>query len=887
MQVKVSLDSTAYYDKETAKNETRLISKRIAGLKKEVSIAYLADKVGNCGYTFCPTIFKGLHRKESDFYEIQLFGIDIDSGTVYEKIKEKADKYGLPISFSYHTFSSDKTNPRYRIIFTHMVPIYNKDVAQMMLEMFKVLFPEADKSCFELSRMFFGGKELIEVNEEAVFGFNTLCDKFQEELYVREPTQYNRNIKIFARKHDVGLNNRGLDIRTYKYGTGECGKNVKKTGNNIKYVIELPQITTKIVIGSYIEKTTSDVPTGYVQKRNMLEHIKEDVLCDSCRLYKDFKDGKDIPHNSKFLLVTNLRFLKGYRKKFFEYIGTYSNTEEIDRWKYQWNKINDEYEYKPKSCNKDDCPYYDKCMHNTNIVLKVKGRRNICYLEEPEYLPLKDVEKKTEEAIYDALNSKDSNIHLIKAQTGIGKTSIYIDIIKRSSEKFIVAVPTVILKNEIVKKLNGYAEGCISIKDLLLPEYIIDVVKSYYERGLYKEGKQLIADYAKTVPEGYYERKKLDAYINYEDQIKKHNKSLVMTHAQLLNLKPEDTLGYNVIIDEDILLTIMRDIRSIKIEDISTAVGNGLINCIKANEFKKIIGMNSGYYKAGAIDEFSYISEEKMDEVGIGGDINGLFRAGSYYVSDDKVSYFVPKQLSKQKIIIMSATLNVNMYKSYFKDREVTNHPVPLAKYEGELVQYSFYSMSRKNMEELKDKGWDTNRIIDKIIDSVGGRIDYGISFKANDRILKEKFNSEPMHFGNSAGTNIYNGKNGLIVGTPHLKEESYKLIACYLGENVNKEDCEIRRREVLYNGFKFNIMSYSNEVLREIQLYMISSELEQSIGRSRLLRNDAKVYVFSNFPCMQAILHQEDYLSENKKENFEVVEKIGLRSEDIEKLAS
>ena len=56
-------------------------------------------------------------------------------------------------------------------------------------------------------------------------------------------------------------------------------------------------------------------------------------------------------------------------------------------------------------------------------------------------------------------------------------------------------------------------------------------------------------------------------------------------------------------------------------------------------------------------------------------------------------------------------------------------------------------------------------------------------------------------------------------------------------------------------------MMSYKNEILQQIQFYLISSELEQAVGRSRLLRTNSTVFVFSNFPCEQADFCEFDYL--------------------------
>jgi hypothetical protein len=47
------------------------------------------------------------------------------------------------------------------------------------------------------------------------------------------------------------------------------------------------------------------------------------------------------------------------------------------------------------------------------------------------------------------------------------------------------------------------------------------------------------------------------------------------------------------------------------------------------------------------------------------------------------------------------------------------------------------------------------------------------------------------------------------------------------------------------------------NWVLRDIQFYMIESELEQAVGRARLINNDCTVNLFSNFPIGQAVMKE------------------------------
>ena len=55
--------------------------------------------------------------------------------------------------------------------------------------------------------------------------------------------------------------------------------------------------------------------------------------------------------------------------------------------------------------------------------------------------------------------------------------------------------------------------------------------------------------------------------------------------------------------------------------------------------------------------------------------------------------------------------------------------------------------------------------------------------------------------------------------------------------------------QKIEYNGFKFKFNCYEDELLKNIQLSLIESDLIQAVGRSRTLRTNATVQVYSNFP--------------------------------------
>lgn len=182
-------------------------------------------------------------------------------------------------------------------------------------------------------------------------------------------------------------------------------------------------------------------------------------------------------------------------------------------------------------------------------------------------------------------------------------------------------------------------------------------------------------------------------------------------------------------------------------------------------------------------------------------------------------------------------------------------------------MQYTYHSLGRRSLLNKLE-------IFDLLPEITGKRDIDIITFKMIEERFGRTLNGDNLHFGNSAGIDALKGKDIAIVGTPFSVEESYKLIACYLGADVNKpQDKMPRMRRISHNGCRFVFVTYEEELLREIQMYAIESELEQCVGRARLLRNNCTVYLFSSFPCQQAEIHMLNYLLENeqhvKKENL------------------
>ena len=99
-----------------------------------------------------------------------------------------------------------------------------------------------------------------------------------------------------------------------------------------------------------------------------------------------------------------------------------------------------------------------------------------------------------------------------------------------------------------------------------------------------------------------------------------------------------------------------------------------------------------------------------------------------------------------------------------------------------------------------------------------------------------------------------------------------YKLLGEALGYNTAGS---ITNHRVERNNYEFRIMTFADKSMRNLQLFLIETELEQAIGRARVLREDCTVSVFSNSPCKQAELNTEPYLNITAEEESEDEEEI------------
>lgn len=863
MKVKVSIDNEPFTKKPSG-YQIGMIKKRMGQCWREMDLEKLADLNGNRGHTITPAHLEG-GVSAKNCTAMQLFVLDFDGGYTFAELKRKCDAIGLKITYAYHTFSSTEEKEKFRAVFVCEELVEDKFIIETVLKMLYKIFPECDHSCINPDRMFFGGKGLFYFDASARLALVQLIPPLLESF--DKGKHFAERMKDFASSAKVLFLNGHLAMGKMEDKDMIIGEKMDSA------VIHMTGQSTNSPF--FIAERTSEAL--YQCKTCRKEKVRKiDIWGGNtpCRLYNDFREGKWLAHDKRFCIFTNLMYINGGRKYFLELTreiygeGTYG----------EWEKRQKYYKgYHPQRCSPECCPYFADCENNGTIIATMEMDRKV-YCGETEYVKMDEAEECLWLNLQNAFRDVGNGIHLIKAQTGLGKTSMYIRLIAENPEsRFLIALPTNSLKEEVGNSLicNGIAKESIFMTasvhgNPFIPPEIQARISEMHNRGIHNMTGEIIGDYYNRLKEEPYKRlaaeEECERILNGIKGVREE-RVVVTTHAYLAQLQESFLKDFIVIIDEDFLqLQVFNRMHKVsmkclrELEERGAQRYSGIVSEMLRSEEGKYnkAGMN------GYIEPFSSKELGELDSFGPGDDINDLSQAGAYVRMKDKdtgeeiINYFCPLILPDMKYIVLSATLNFEIYKHYFAGRrKIYTYPEKKAAYRGKLIQYTYHSLGRSDLADKK-------QVFDVTRKTAGDPEVNIITFKKFEDEMEEVLNPVGIHFGNSTGINSLSGKNLAVIGTPYKVEEYYKLIACYLGEDVNREgDKRMVLRRVKYKGCSFLITTYKTPLLQEVQLYSIESELEQCVGRARLLRNDCSVYVFSCFPCEQAEIHMRDYLQE------------------------
>lgn len=883
MKVKVSVDVVPYKEKPIGW-EISKIKERTVGFWQEIELEDLAELNGGKGHSIIPAHLVG-GMSTDNCVAMQLLVLDFDHGCTFMQIKNRCDSMGLKISYAYHTLSSSENEEKFRVVFVCEEVIEDLFIIKVVLKMLHRIFPECDQNCKNPDRIFLGGKKVIHKDPEAHIALVQLFFPLMESLDVGK--HFAENLRRFASEAKILLSGKHLAMGKVQDMDAVLGENVDpavihKTGESTKspfFIVERMDIGGGLHQGNTCGK-------GKKRKKKKLKKMQKNST--PCQLLNDFNSGRWLDHDIRFAVYTNLINLYCGEKWFFRILGEYYGEETYQKWKKDVKYTGD---YHSKRCAPDFCPYFDICEHEGTIIDTLSMDRQV-YLRKEEYVPVGEAEICLQENLYNAFQSTDLGMHLIKAQTGLGKTREYVRLAAEHPEdRFLIALPTNDLKEEIKNRLvcNGVPEREIFMTasvhgNIFIPPEIQAQISKMHNKGIHNMTREIIKEYYEKIRADPLKRKAVEEECErILEGIKgvKDERVVVTTHAYLAQLEKDFLKNYTVIIDEDFLQLFVFN-RMYKVS----------VKCLGEIEKKDLDDYSDIAAMVLRAEEGTY---KKMRPVGYGApltgkelemlecfqaedNVNDLIHAGAFIRMQDEdsgeevVRYFCPLNMPKMKYIVLSATFDYEIYRKYFTGQmEIYMYPEKKAAYRGRIEQYTYHSLGRKDLSEKEQVFF--------IAKEMAGKPDLDIiTFKKFEENGEEIFNPAGIHFGNSTGLNGLEGHDLAVIGTPYRVEEYYKLIACYLGADVNKEgDKRPSLRRAEYKGNSFLITTYKDPLLREVQLYSIESELEQCAGRARLLRQDCSVYVFSCFPCEQAEIHIKDYLR-----GYEAGEKESGQEENI-----
>lgn len=778
----------------------------------ELTIKNLCEIVeASNSWTITPKIFKNNIPTNDNLLSVSGFMLDFDLNSDPNEIIERLIDYGISPNFYYTTHSDTLEYRKFRVGIMLDQEITNVDTAKKVSNLFLYHFP-ADISCIDNARIFWGGKK---------------------SFFLTETPSTLSNILI-------GLNSNKVFDKILDY---DNEKTVSLLYNTYKDTGNLLSPPSSFQKGELEEFT-------YLRKlRN--NDFNYDLLKERVRVFKEFVDGEiRLDYLQLRNLAMSMKWLQGGLKLMKKSMSLYNekvkNLKNIDVYSTKhFGVLKDikKEDYRPVEFDYISPYPEDHGLGNPINVVRNQAHK-IEVLEKVNKINLEDGEKILSELFVKVIASIDTNIHIIKAPVGLGKTRLLRDLtnvtICGSTHQLIAELANEMNTDvHVVPEIPKFSDGKIN-----------EQISYLYNAGLGVKARQLIADI--TMKLGSKDSALAIDYLNKIDEAKTTTKTLLTTHQRSFYhhtkhetiIYDEDCLGSLVAtnqLDLSELYKVMLDNDCMKEELID------IYSSLKKSEKKVLLKTEfNGSIIDGLIDALSANS-------GLVSNIIDFFNSDYYYVEEFDagnstkiiVHYVKYRDFpTDKKIVILSSTINANLYINRFGSR-VQTHEIPEIIGVGEIVQYTKFSNSKQSLN---------SRSKVDILKKVGE--DFVITFKEESSFFNEKHyqnNSvKNVHFGNCRGYNFLTGQNIHVVGTYHRNQIYYFFLAKYAGINLDfKKEIKPRNQIVTWKGLKFNFYAFDNLELRKIQFSCIEEELIQAVGRARTIRHKCTVYVYSSFPLI------------------------------------
>lgn len=900
MKVKCNIDRKSFSEKPTGKAIGE-VQVRLGVGQVEIGLEELS-KLLSTGCSFKPALLT--NQDGASWVSQQIFALDFDHNTTIFEELARCEAIGLVPAFGYTSFShmiekDGAIEERFRLVFVMDQVITDKRIRNAVQIALLQAFPNADTSAKDSARLFFGGLNLITTNIEATLTVNDVIDKMVSTVKAESQKNSARTIEDYCSKVGLSVINGLPNVKVVNAQVEELSTN---SIVYIEYAKESSILRLEFNITEEQASTASnnkgkrDTKFNITKEKTDFEYnrsIKPAELITKCELLQGFIDGTDwLEYKSIFGVASNMCQLVGGEELMLQGLNNVQYNNNRNNLSNAVKNMH-AYNYLPQQCC-NYCKYESTCEHSKNILQQSDHLRGSVrdLKNQMEVIPktLKAAELELEEAFTEALNSDDTDVHIIKACAGLGKTRLYC---KMDMENVMIAVPRHELLDQVAADLT--ANGSIFTKAIQRPRLLdlseqgeIDKLTSI---GLFKDAMEIFQRHVKSCVEkqrrlnnpltvdeikeyectwGKYTPDELTAgelqaiaYMEVQKELPRAT-SILCTHAKTLFI--ENKKIKTVIIDEDPMTTVIlqggnmvvselhnlrnfvnsasyldKAVRESILGQISTVINTleqsdpYIIHTmpkfiIDINELKKVIKQYAETISCNLINFLDC-------------DFYTKSRDGSIIYKTNIASTMFKPGI---KYIIMSATASELMYKKLLGDR-LKFTDIGYVKPMGRVIQYTTNSYSRAQLRSHMDKQ------LDKITATVGDNI--VITYKdIKDTefldYLEKKDIQQQAWFGNTTGLNKFEGRDIFVVGTPHLPTTEYLLTASCLGYTVKPSGQEtFENQRVERNGYEFFFTTFASGILREIQFWNIESEIIQCYERARCLRTDATATILSNLP--------------------------------------
>lgn len=774
---------------------------------------------------------------DKDWISQQIFALDFDGTISIQDFKRRAEMNSLIPNVIYTTLSHTEELVKFRAVFCMEDRITDKARAKWILYGLINLFPEADKACKDLCRMYYPGKDIIYKNDTL-----NENDFFESILHAH----LSKDKRFYENKFEKVE----VDIKTVEYYNWDKAiKSIKLLDLFFNHDVRL---SYNVLFG-----LMTNVRYIYGGVKKVLERMKE--INNNC--------------GGVYYPIDNKRGVEKYPKEYFN-----------------WNHLNS-YKYLPTSLENFSPFIEDHEYHNllelslkrgeVEIIEPIKRisiedasdlmRWSFKYAKEGkpftieyEHIDLITGEAKPIIKPIDPLFNQlpEYPIYIFKITTGLGKTQTFLN-----ETNALIALPRHKLKNEVSNRMK--VDHKVTPKTPLFQNPIVNnLIEQLRDAGLYSEVSNIIKKIAngklilKKEVYAITDTDKLLAqfWITSNEDCRKDDTTVLTTHKRAVN---DSSFKHDFIIFDEDPFSEFVDINSMKIEfskfdnspykDFFLSIENFLRNMPVDCVVKiPLFVIPKGFQTYVALNNAGYI-------------IKFLQSSWVYKSSNDTSVVNFCKQIDlpkDKKIFIMSASAAISVYQKLYGDRVIVVD-ISNIKSKGVVEQYTKRSFSSTSM-------FDYNKIVfDGVFNNLNGsKIITHLKHNLMNPHIKDDINkyqllddpnlTDPnseeynknhgLYFGNVSGSDKLNGYDVTILGTPHKPIYLYYFIMEMLNLN-NSSDKTISNQIINWNGFRFWFMSFENKDLRDIQLSMIESELLQAAGRSRFLRNNNKTKIYSNLP--------------------------------------